>query len=269
MPSIAHAETHRDVGTELVREWHTEGEPKAYVVLVHGLAEHSGRHERAGSLLAASGYAVRSFDLLGAGGTGGPRWDIADFGRLHDQIGAHLAVVRAHGKPVVLMGQSLGGLLALGYVLSARPKPDLLVLSAPALAGGAAWQRAAAPVVGRMLPGLVLPNGIKGEYLSRDLTVGEAYFADPMVIPKTSARMGAAIFREIDRVNGQLETLDVPTLVFLGGEDPVIPPVSSEPLGELECVERKVYEGLRHETMNEPEGPQVVADLVAWLDRHV
>ena len=59
---------------------------------------------------------------------------------------------REQGTPVVLMGHSMGGNLALGYALTGRPAPDLLVLSAPALAGGAAWQRAVAGVGGGTRP---------------------------------------------------------------------------------------------------------------------
>jgi alpha-beta hydrolase superfamily lysophospholipase len=167
------------------------------------------------------------------------------------------------------MGHSLGGAIALGYLLSERPQPDLAVLSAPALAGGAGWQRTIAPMMARLAPGLTLPNPVKGEHLSRDPAVADAYFADPLVIPKSTVGFGASAFTEIDRLNDQLSSLDIPTLVFHGGDDQLVPTSCSEALGEVPCVERRVYEGLRHETLNEPEGPEVVADIVAWLDRQL
>lgn len=269
MASSIRSNPHADIGSELIREWVPEGEPRACIVLVHGLAEHSGRYERAGSMLADAGYRVRSFDLIGAGASGGRRWDIDDWSRYHDQIGSHVEWARDQGKPVVLMGHSLGGALCLGYVLSPRPRPDLLVLSAPALTGAAGWQRAIAPVAAKLTPTLAVPNNLDGSYLSRDPAVAEAYFADPLVVTKSTCRFGAQLFDEMDRLNAGLENLDIPTLVFHGGADRIVPTSSSEVLGELENVDRKVYEGLRHETMNEPEGPEIVTDLIIWLNARV
>jgi len=269
MATSTRAEPHPEIGTELVREWEPEGDPKGYIVLVHGLAEHSGRYERTGSLLSGAGFWVRGFDLIGAGGSGGRRWDIDDWERYHDQIESHVEWARKAGKPVVLMGHSLGGALSLGYALSERHKPDLLVLSAPALGGAAGWQKILAPIVGKLMPNVAIPNPVNGEHLSRDPEVAEAYFSDPLVITRSTARFGARLIQEIEHLKDALWNLDVPTLVLHGGDDVLVPVSTSEPLGLLENVDRKVYDGLRHETLNEPEGPEVVADIVDWLDAHL
>ncbi len=269
MPSKARANPHPEFGTELVREWVPTGNTKAHIVLVHGIAEHSGRYERTGQLLADAGYHVRGFDLRGAGGSGGRRWDVEQWSQYHDQVQSHIEWARGRGTPVVLMGHSLGGAISLGYLLDDRPRPDAAVLSAPALSGGLPWQRAVAPVAAKIAPTVSLANPINGEHLSRDPKVAEAYFADPLVVSKSTFRLGAAIFAEMDRLNAELGRLDVPTLVIHGGDDVLVATASSEPLGDVESVDRKVYEGLRHETFNEPEGPQVIADVVEWLDRNL
>lgn len=266
MPSTTRAQPHPDFGTELIRDWAPEQDARAYIVLVHGLAEHCGRYERTGTLLSQAGFHVRGFDLVGAGGSGGRRWHVDDWARYHDQVQAHVEWARDQGKPVVLMGHSLGGAISLGYALSERPKPDLLILSAPLLAGAASWQKAVVPVLGKVAPKTSLPNPVNGEHLSRDPSVAEAYFADPLVITKSTLGFGALALAEIDSLNSRLAELDIPTLVFHGGDDSLVPTRSSEPLGELDCVERRVYEGLRHETLNEPEGPEIIADIVAWID---
>lgn len=265
MATSTRAIPHPEIGTELVRDWAPGGDPDAYIVLVHGLAEHSGRYERTGVLLAEAGFHVRGFDLIGAGGSGGQRWHIDDWVRYHDQIGTHVTWAREQGKPVVLMGHSLGGAICLGYLLSDRPDADLAVLSSPALAGGDGWQKKVVPILGKLLPGLSLPNPVKGEHLSRDPAVAEAYFADPLVTPKATLGFGAEALAEIERLNRELDRLDTPCLVIHGSDDKLVPTWCSEPLGELWCVDRKVYEGLRHETMNEPEGPEVIADIVSWI----
>jgi acylglycerol lipase len=269
LESVAKPVAHQAIGTELVRDWSPDHAPKATVVLVHGLAEHSGRYERTGSLLSDAGFHVRSFDLIGAGASGGDRWDIDDWDRYHDQIQTHVEWAKEQGHPVVLMGQSMGGNLVLGYATSDRPAPDLVVVSAPALGGGAAWQRAIAPVVAKVAPTLSLPNGLKGEQLSRDPAVAEEYFADPLVHPKSTTRLGAAFFAAMDDVAANCGNLDLPTLVLHGGLDSIVPPQSSAFLESLPGVERKLYPSLRHEILNEPEGPEVVSDIIDWIDSHV
>jgi alpha-beta hydrolase superfamily lysophospholipase len=269
MAGLARPEPVDDIGIEMVREWVPEGTPRAFVVLVHGIAEHCGRYERTGSLLAEAGLRVRSFDLIGFGATGGTRGDIDDWGRYHDQIQRHMEWARQQGGPVVLMGHSMGGNLALGYALTGRPAPDLLVLSAPALAGGAAWQRALAGVAARFAPSAAIPNSLKGEQLSRDPAVGDAYFADPLVFAKSTTRLGAALFMAMDELNESLSDLSVPTLVLHGGADTIVPPQSTAALGELPGVERRLYPGLRHEILNEPEGPEIVAEIVAWIEARI
>jgi alpha-beta hydrolase superfamily lysophospholipase len=172
---------------------------------------------------------------------------------------------RSAGRTQILMGHSMGGLLALEYALAERPAPDLLVLSAPALSGGQAWQRAVAPIMGAIAPKLTIPNNLTGAQLSRDPAVGEAYFGDPLVYTKSTTRLGAELFAAMARAGKHLGSLHLPTLVIHGGADTVVPTASSAVLEELPGVERKVYLKLRHESMNEPEGPEVVADIVGWL----
>ena len=79
MTSVAPPVPHDDIGTELVREWVPDSEPRATLVLVHGIAEHSGRYERTGGLLADAGFHVRAFDVIGHGASGGARVDIDDW----------------------------------------------------------------------------------------------------------------------------------------------------------------------------------------------
>lgn len=251
--------------TELVREWETGTEPWATIVVVHGLGEHSGRYERTGGLLAESGLRVRAFDLIGFGSSGGRRADIEDWSLWLDQLEAHVAAASEGDLPVALLGHSLGGLIVVDYLLSERHHPHAAVLSAPALEGGRAWQRVLAPLLGAVLPRLPVPNRIRGDQLSRDPEVGRAYFSDPLVTTKSTARLGAQIFATMDRVRRHLDRLAVPTLVLHGGADTLVPARASVPLAGLPSVERLLYPKLRHELFNEPEGPRVIAEMVDWL----
>ena len=265
MHSVSRPEPLPGFGIEQIREWSPPGAPTAVVVLVHGIAEHSGRYERTGSLLSDAGFLVRSFDLLGFGASGGRRGDIAQWSLYHDQIERHMSWARERGVPVVLMGHSMGGNLAAGYVLAGRPAPDLLVLSAPALGGGAGWQKVLAGVLSKVAPTLAVANVLKGEQLSRDPAVGEAYFSDPLVYAKTTTRLGAALFEAMTEVTENVTRIEIPTLVLHGGADTIVPPQSTAILGEVAGVERRLYPKLRHEILNEPEGPEIVAEIVAWV----
>lgn len=260
-------------GTKLlVRRW-APGRPAwASVLLVHGIAEHSGRYEHVGERLAAAGLDVQAYDQRGFGASGGHRAYVDRWEQQHNDLGERLRFVRseAAGRPVVLYGHSLGGLIALGYVLTERPKPDLLVLSAPAIAAAVpGWKRAMAVVLGRVAPRARIPNDFDGAALSRDPAVGERYLADPLNEHATTTRFGAEILAEQARVLVDLGRLSVPTLVIHGTEDGIVPVASSEPLGQLASVTRRTYPGLRHELHNEPEGPAILDEVIAWISEHV
>jgi acylglycerol lipase len=254
----------------LVRHWAPTGTPWASVLIVHGIAEHSGRYEHVGDWLAASGLDVTAYDQRGFGASGGRRAWIDRWSQNHDDLGERLAAVRADAadRPVFIYGHSLGGLIALGYAVAdpPRPQPDGYVLSAPATSSAIpAWKQALARVVGRVAPGLAIPNDFDGGLLSRDDEVGRRYLADPLNQHATTTQFGLEAIREQARVRAALARLALPTLVIHGEADRLVPPAASEPLASLPCVTRLTYPELRHETHNEPEGRGVIEDVIAWL----
>lgn len=250
---------------ELTRNWTVE-DPKAHVLIVHGVSEHSGRYEHVGAWLSDRGFDVEAFDLIGCGATGGARADITDWSVFLDQIEGHLTPMVAFPEPTVLLGHSMGGLLAAEYLASTRPQPDFAVLSAPALVAGAAWQRSVARVLSSVMGKLVIPTKVKGEDLSRDPAVGEAYFADPLVYTKGTVRFGKEFFAAMDRTVAGLDRISVPTLVLHGTDDKVVPFESSKVFENLPGAERRTYQDLRHELFNEPEGEQIVSEVAEWIE---
>lgn len=258
-------------GTELlVRHWSAAGTPWASILLVHGIAEHSGRYEHVGCQLAAAGLDVHAYDQRGFGGSGGRRAFVKRWDQVHDDLEDRLDAVRAGagGRPVAVFGHSLGGLIALGYALAvpSRPLPDALVLSAPALDSTVpGWKRVLARALDVVAPTLAVPNDFDGALLSRDPTVGEQYLADPLNLHRTTARFGAAAFAEQARVRATIGRLSIPAYVHHGEADRLVPPAASVPLADIPGVVRRTWPGLRHETHNEPEGEEVIAAAVTWL----
>ncbi len=206
------------------------------MLIVHGLAEHGGRYERTAGLMAAAGLAVEAVDLRGAGGSAGRRAHVERFSDYLDDVEWRLAAIReaAAGRPVVLLGHSLGGLVCLDYATSGRPLPDLLILSAPAVASTVpGWQKAMASIFAGLVPTVRLSNPLSGDQLSRDPTVAEAYFADPLVEDATTIRLAAESFRAQERVHEAAARLSIPTFVIHGSADPIVPTASTEYLASI------------------------------------
>ncbi len=255
--------------TQLRRRWPVVS-PKAAVLLVHGIGEHSGRYEHVGKFLAANGYDVLAADNRGFGQTGGERAYVDTFDQYLDDIEALIEERTSLGVPTVLLGHSLGGLIVATYLVADRPAVSLGVLSAPALAAVVpAWQRYAAPVVGKLRGRQFIPAEIDGDVLTRDKAVQEAYMNDPLVIKGATARLGAEIFTTMRETTERLHLLKLPLYVLHGDADALVPPAASAPLDRLANVTRRMWPGLRHECFNEPEQVEVMTEMVAWLDAQV
>lgn len=267
MPSVTGRANTADGLALLTRHWQAD-DPWAALLLVHGLGEHSGRYEHVGDHFAAAGLDTYAYDHRGNGGSDGVRGDIDRWSRYHDDMAERLAVVRetAGGRPVVVYAHSMGGLIAAGYLLSDRPRPDLTVLSAPGLDSTLArWKIALAPVLGRIAPTLSVPNGVRAETLSRDPEVGRRLAADPLNGRASTTRFGAEAVREQQRVRAGAKAIGGPTLVIHGLDDGLVPASASEPFEGAPGVERRTYRGLRHEMHNEPEWRTVLDDVVSWI----
>jgi alpha-beta hydrolase superfamily lysophospholipase len=278
MPSIVSHVLAQDGTDLLVRRWPADeaeaggawaGPPWGSVLLVHGLGEHSGRYEHVGDQLTAAGLDVAAYDHRGLGGSGGRRGDVERWSRYHDDLEAQLADVRAgaRGLPVILYAHSLGGLIAAGYLVDDRPKPDLAILSSPALDSALpGWKKRVAPILARVGPTVAIANGIDGAWLSRDPAVAARTVDDPLCVKSSTARFGALALVEQARLRAAAPRgFGVPTLVLHGDGDRLVPADASAILADAPLVDRRTYPDLRHELHNEPEGPAIIDEIIAWL----
>ena len=167
----------------------------------------------------------------------------------------------------MLYGHSLGGLIVAGYLLTDRPAPDIAVLTSPGLDSElAGWKKALAPVLARVVPTLAIPTGIKGETLSRDPSVAAKTVDDPLCVGVATTRFGAQAGAEQKRVRALASGgFGIPTLVLHGEDDHLVPVSASAAFEGAPLVERRTYPDLRHELHNEPEGPAIIDEVIAWL----
>jgi alpha-beta hydrolase superfamily lysophospholipase len=258
------------------RSWAPPGEPSAIVVIAHGAGEHSGRYEHVAARLVAEGIAVYALDHRGHGRSGGPR-------ALIDRMAGAVAdldalVVQAQGeqpgRPVFLLGHSMGGTVALCYALEHQDRLSGLILSGPlaALDAAPAPMRVLSRVLSALTPRLPL-IAVDPSLISRDPAVVEAYVQDPLVHHgKLPARTVAELAAAIESFPEAVRAITVPTLIMYGTADRLCPPRGSVMLSErIGAADRTLipYEGLYHEILNEPEQARVLDDLAGWLSTRV
>jgi len=257
-------------GTELLlRRW-TNPAADVRLLLIHGLYEHSGRWDHVGTYFVEHGYDVAMFDLRGHGRTSGPRLDVTPFDLYLDDLELIIATVDTGDLPLVGYAHSVGGLIATRYATTDRPQPAAWVWSAPALGSNTPGALVAAGrVIARVAPGARMSDKPKGEDLSSDPAVGEAYLADPLVTFKVTTRSAVATLDAMDITLANLDRITTPGLTIHGTDDRVIPPAASAPLGGAPGVERKLFPGLRHEMHNEPSYEDVLGYADDWYRRQL
>ena len=270
LPAVVDHGTTRDGLVQLRRRWQPAGPAKAAVLLLHGIAEHSGRYDHVGTALADAGFDVIAIDLRGFGESGGRRGHIDEFSQYLDDVEDQLAEVRKLDLPTAMLAHSMGGLIAIAYCVDGRPLPDYLVVSGPALGYDMSVKEkvlsALVPVLRRVAPTAEVKEPGDPSMLSTDPTVGEVFYADPLRVPYPTISLAAALKDAMIETVGRLDRLSVPTLCYHGGDDRLVPTESSAVLEGLPHVERHVLTGLRHEIFNEPSGLDIVGRIVDWLD---
>ncbi len=263
--------------TLFTQKWLPEQDAKAAVLIVHGLAEHSGRYAHVAAAFVSSGYAVYTFDGRGHGQSSGSNayFDSLD-GYLGDLDLALRQMRRENtGIPHFLLGHSMGGAMATMFAITRQPELNGLVLSGPAIKQGDDVPQiltTLAPVLGKWLPKLPALK-LDGRSVSRDPAVVEHYNNDPLNFHgSVPARTGANLLEAINRIAADMQTIKLPILIMHGTEDRLATPEGSKMLfAGVSSVDKtlKLYEGLYHEIFNEPEQDEVVADTITWCDTHL
>ncbi|RYY92032.1 MAG: alpha/beta hydrolase [Comamonadaceae bacterium] len=246
---------------------------RGVVVLVHGLGEHAGRYDPLAQQLNAWGFAVRGYDQYGHGQSGGVRGGLPVDGRLVDDLAEIVDSTRLRTPrdvPLLLLGHSVGGLVAASYVAACPRNVDGLVLSSPALATRLGpVQRLLLGTLPLVAPQVRVGNGLDPHWLSHDPEVVRAYRDDPLVHDRISARLARFIADQGQRVVAQAARWTVPTLLLYAGDDRLVDPAGSHAFSEAasdSVVTSCCYPAMYHEIFHEPDAQKAYDALARWLD---
>lgn len=257
--------------------WLPSGEAKAILLVVHGLAEHSGRYTNLVNYFVPRGYAVYGFDQRGHGKSGGLRGYVDKFSDLVNDLNTFLNMVhsRHHDARIFLVGHSVGGTIAAAHVIRYQDDLDGLILSGATLkvgAGVSVGLITTARVLSLLLPKVGL-YVIEAAAISRDKEVVSAYVRDPLVYRgKISARLSIELVRAMQVLPSQMSRIHLPLLIMHGTADRLSDPEGSQILyAKAGSPDKtlKLYAGFYHEIFNEPGCAQVFTDMEAWLWAHV
>jgi acylglycerol lipase len=256
--------------------WLPEGNVKAVLLIVHGLGEHCGRYMNVVNHFVPLGYAVYGFDHIGHGRSEGMREVVERFTDFIDTLAVYHEMVKVWqtGKPLFLLGHSMGGLIASYYLLDHQADFSGAVLSAPLIKATGNISQATI-LMGKILSALAPrmgllpldPNGI-----SRDPEVVKGYTRDPLVFQgKTPARLAAELLKAMLRVSAEADKIILPLIVLQGSGDKLVDPQGAQILYDRAGSKDKtikIYEGLYHEVFNEPERARVLQEVETWLAAH-
>jgi len=259
--------------------WLPEGEPKAVLLVVHGLAEHSGRYMHIVNHFAPLGYAVYALDHFGHGRSAGTRVYVEKFEDYTEPLKTYFDMVRAFqpNKPIVLVGHSMGGLIGARYLLDHQADFAGAVLSGPGIRMAdhpSKFLICILNILSVLMPKLGVRQ-LESDVMSTDSKEVEGYVLDPLVHPgKVTARLSAELNKTSLYVQDKANQLTLPLLIVQGGADATIDPAGAQLLhNTVGSIDKtiKVYEGYYHEVFNEPKArrDQVFQDMQDWLELHL
>ena len=252
--------------------WRAPGAPRAVLINIHGLGDHSGLYPALAEHFPPRGIALHAMDLRGNGRSQGQRAYVERWEEYREDLARFVALVREEepGRPLFLLGNSLGGLIVLDYalvspqglrgVIAASPPLGRLGVPAPLLALGR--------VLSRVWPRFSLRTGLDLSGLARDPAVVEAVLADPLFHRVGTARLSTEVLAAIARVQAGAPDFPLPLLVLHGSADRMVPPDGSRAfVARVGHPDRELreYAGAFHVLFADLDRERVLTDVEQWI----
>jgi len=260
-------------GLSLFRQtWRPAGPTRAILINVHGLGDHSGLYPALVEHFTARGIAVYAPDVRGNGRSPGQRAYVERWEEYREDLERFVALVRREepGRPIFLLGNSLGGLIVLDYalhrpegiqgVIAASPPLGQLGVPAPLLALGR--------VLSRVWPRFSVRTGMDLSGLARDPAVVETVLADPLFHRMGTARLSTEVAAAIARVQAGAPRFPLPLLVLHGSADRMVPPDGSRAfVARVGHPDRELreYAGAYHVLFADLDRERVLTDVEQWI----
>jgi alpha-beta hydrolase superfamily lysophospholipase len=259
----------------MVRSQRPEAQPRAVVVVCHGVNSHGGQYLWTLDQLSAGGFAAYALDLRGRGQSEGERFYIE---RVADYVANVAAVInlaksRDRGLPVFLLGHSAGGVVSCSYALDHQAELAGLVCESfafkvpapdPVLAVIKGLSR-----IAPRLPVLTLKN----EDFSRDPAAVKALNTDPLIAKEVQPAITvAALVRANERLKREFPTITLPVFILHGTKDKATLASGSQFFYDTAGSKDKtlkLYEGHFHDLLNDIGKETVMADITAWIEKHL
>ncbi len=246
---------------------------RAVVIIVHGICEHSGRYDHVAAFLNGFGCSVYRFDHRGHGLSGGQRGYVDRYGDFVDDADRIVSIAKEDFPdiPAFMLGHSMGGFVTALYGIE---HPDRLagqilsgaaVTLSPLLQGMEDFDYNATPLA-------PIPNSLS-DLVCRDPEVVKAYMEDPLTLKEfTTKLMGEVLITGVKKLVSEMGRYAYPCLILHGGADQIVSPDASRYFYDhiaSKDKQIKIYDGLYHEILNEPEKQMVMNDIRAWLEPRI
>jgi alpha-beta hydrolase superfamily lysophospholipase len=259
------------------QSWHPASQPKAVLVIMHGVAEYSDRYHNLVDDLVDLGCVLYTYDQRGHGRSEGQRGYIESWSDYREDLDLFLELVRKEvpSLPLFAYGHSMGALVILDYLLHGLDKlAGVIVSGSPIETSNAASPLliATARLLSRFWPTFSLSSPINPAQLSCDARVVQAYQEDPMVFKVLNVRWGMEYLNTQNWVKANAAGIELPILIIHGGKDLLCDPEGSEYLyDQIGSVDKtlKIYPSYFHEIHNEPGHDRVIEDINTWIDDHI
>lgn len=248
-------------------------DPRAGLLLIHGLAEHGGRYADLGRRMAGYGLSVYALDLRGHGLSDGRRGHADRFEVLLQDVDRFRREIEGitDELPLFILGHSMGGLITARYIEEYDARFRGAIVTSPWLATGMGiphWKIVAAGMLNKLLPALPMDAGINEQYLSHDPVVVTRYRDDPLVHGKITPRLFAEASMAMGLVMQRSDRIRIPILFILAGDDRIVDTRKSEAFArslKIEDVSIRVLPDYYHEVLNDYDRNITLHAIRDWI----